>query len=33
MWQRIITPSLTLAIATAAYNTYQAVGKAAKSAA
>ncbi len=28
MWQGIITPSLALAIATAAYNIYQAVGKA-----
>ncbi len=28
MWQRIIIPSLTLAITTAAYNIYQAIGKA-----
>ncbi len=33
MWQRIITPSLALAIATVVYNIYQAVRKAVKSAA
>ncbi len=33
MWQRIITPLPVLAIATVAYNIYQAVRKAVKSAA